>query len=215
MDHAPDPGPAFAIDRIDLGAVSVVLARPADPEALLDEAAFGTDEFIPYWAELWPSCEALTAQLAERGVAGERILELGCGLGVPSLAAARLGASVTATDWAADALVLLADNAERNGVTLDLRRVDWFAPDDAWPGERPPPWPLVIAADVLYEARNGPAILSALDRVVADDGEAWIADPGRRTAMGFWRAATEAGWRVDGLGAPEPGRPAVRRLRRG
>lgn len=215
MEPAPDPGPAFARERIDLGAVVVELVRPADPEALLDEAAFGDEEFIPYWAELWPSCEALTALLAERGVAGERVLELGCGLGVPSIAAARLGAAVTATDWAADALVLLAENAEQNGVAVELRRLDWFAPDDAWPGGPPPRWPLVVAADVLYEARNGPALLATLDRVVADGGEAWIADPGRRAAMTFWRTAAEAGWAVSKLGAPAPGQPIVRRLRRG
>lgn len=214
MDPAPEPAPAVVVERVDLGATTVVVARPADPEALLDEEAFGTEEFLPYWAELWPSCEALAILLAERGVAGERVLELGCGLGVPSLVAARLGATATATDWAADALTLLADNAGRNGVTLELVRLDWFAPGVAWPGARPPRWPLVLAADVLYEARNGPALLATLDDVVAADGEAWIADPGRPSATPFWRAANRAGWAVEQLGAPAPGQPVVRRLRR-
>lgn len=144
---------------------------------------------------------------------GLRVLELGCGLGVPSLAAALLGARVTATDWSADALRLLAVNAERNAVDVDLRRLDWFAPEDAWPDAVPEPWPLVVAADVLYEARNAPALLRTIDRVLAPDGEVWIADPGRRPATTFWRTA-EADWTVDRLGDPEPGQPIVRRLRR-
>ncbi|MDX6584220.1 MAG: hypothetical protein QOI10_3404, partial [Solirubrobacterales bacterium] len=33
--------------------------RPRDSEALLDEDAFDHEQFLPYWAELWPSGVAL------------------------------------------------------------------------------------------------------------------------------------------------------------
>jgi len=198
-------------DAVELGGVALDVLRPRDPEALLSDEAFEQEEFLPYWAEVWPSAPALAEQLAGRVRDGDRILELGCGLGLPGLVAARLGARVTATDWAPDALELLAANAERNDVDLDLRRLDWFAPD-AGLGDLPP-WPLVIAADVLYESRNVPALLATLDRAVAPGGEAWIADPGRPPARTFWRAAAGA-WQVDVLGEPESGAPMVRRLRR-
>lgn len=220
-------------EPVVLGGVALDVLRPRDPEALLSEEAFEHEEFLPYWAEVWPSAPALADQLAGRVRPGDRILELGCGLGLPGLIAARLGAAVTATDWAPDALELLAVNAERNGVDVELRRLDWFAAGDGWdddpavpagdpgagPGDRgagpggPATWPLVIAADVLYESRNGPALLRTLDRVVAPGGEAWIADPGRPPARRFWPAAA-ATWTVDVLGDPESGAPMVRRLRR-
>src|SRR6476469_6115404 len=50
------------------GELSVL--RPRDSEALLDEHAFETDEFLPYWAELWPSGVALAREIAPRSLRG-------------------------------------------------------------------------------------------------------------------------------------------------
>ena len=97
------------------------LLRPPSAEELIDEAAFDEEEFLPYWAELWPSGLALARHVAARDLRGPRVLELGCGLGLPALAAALRGADVLATDWAEDAIELLRRNAERNGV-LAARR---------------------------------------------------------------------------------------------
>jgi predicted nicotinamide N-methyase len=132
-------------ERIAVGEVELDLLRPASAEALIDEEAFADDEFLPYWAELWPAARALATALPE--VAGLRVVELGCGLGVPSLVAASRGAKVTATDWAADAIELLRENAVRNGLTLRAEVRDWREP---WE-ER---FDLALAADVLYEQRN-------------------------------------------------------------
>ena len=103
--------PRELLTRLDLVEASVVLPgrtltilRPRSAEALLDEEAFEHEEFLPYWAELWGSGEELSEEIAERDVAGLRVLELGCGLALPSLAAAVGGAQVLATDWSADAI---------------------------------------------------------------------------------------------------------------
>ena len=50
------------------------------------------------------------------------MLELGAGLGLPSLAAALRGADVLATDWAEDAVELLRLNAGRNRIALQAAR---------------------------------------------------------------------------------------------
>ena len=110
-------------ERLSFGGVGLDLLRPESAEALIDETAFADDEFLPYWAELWPAARALASALPE--VAGLRVVELGCGLGVPSLVAAARGAEVTATDWAADAIELLRENAARNGLTLHAEVRDW------------------------------------------------------------------------------------------
>jgi len=130
---------------VRVGEVELSLLRPVSPEALIDEEAFADDEFLPYWAELWPAATALASALPD--VAGLRVGELGCGLGVPSLVAAVREAYVTATDWASEAVELLRANAERNGVVLRCEVRDWR---DAW-AER---FDLALAADVLYERRN-------------------------------------------------------------
>jgi predicted nicotinamide N-methyase len=80
-------------------------------------------------------------------VAGLDVVELGCGLGLPSLVAAARGACATATDWAPDAVALLRRNAARNGLRLTVEQRDWR---HAWPAR----FDLALAADVLYERRN-------------------------------------------------------------
>jgi predicted nicotinamide N-methyase len=138
---------------VRVGEVELSLLRPVSPDALLDEDAFARDEFLPYWAELWPAATALAVALPD--VAGLRVVELGCGLGLPSLVAAARGADVTASDWAEDAVELLRENAARNGLALRAEVRDWREP---WP-ER---FDVVIAADVLYERRNVEPLLERL-----------------------------------------------------
>jgi predicted nicotinamide N-methyase len=188
------------------GAVLQVL-RPRDAEALLDERAFEHEEFLPYWAELWPSGVALARPLAAPPLKGPRVLELGCGLGLPSLAAALAGGRVLATDWSPQAIELLRDNAERNDAELELEIADWAHPEALI--ERAP-WDLVLGADLLYERRNVAPLLDLVPRLLASDsgdeasgrgrGELWLADPGRAPAeeflAGFERLAEDADGRV-------------------
>jgi hypothetical protein len=70
----------------------------------------------------------------------------------------------------------------------------------------------VVAADVLYERRNGPQLLALLPRVVAPGGEAWIADPGRVAAGAFLDQAARS-WEVDAVPHAGPASVTVHRLR--
>ena len=107
------------------------------------------------------------------------MLELGCGLGLPALAAALRGAEVLATDWAEDAIELLRRNAERNAVFLRVARVRWSEPE---PLLRAAPWDLVLGADLLYEARNAEQLAELLPKL---GGEVLLAEPGRPYAKEF------------------------------
>ena len=137
-----------------VGGVTLRLLRPSAPDELIDEEAFEEDEFLPYWAELWPAATALASALPER-LDGVRVVELGCGLGLPSLVAAARGAHVTALDWAAEAIALLHRNAERNGLDVEAAVHDWREPLDR-------SFDLALAADVLYERRNVDPVLERL-----------------------------------------------------
>jgi predicted nicotinamide N-methyase len=85
-------------ERIALSVGEVALTRPRDSEALLTEEGFEKEEFLPYWAELWSSGVALAHDVAGRSLRGASVVELGCGLGLPSIAAALAGGRVLATD---------------------------------------------------------------------------------------------------------------------
>jgi predicted nicotinamide N-methyase len=186
----------------------VALLAPRDGEALLSEEAFEHEEFLPYWAELWPSAMALARAVARRPLTGRRVIELGCGLGLPAIVAALAGGRVLATDWSPDSVAITARNAERNDAELATAVYRWDAP----PERLGPPWPLVLASDVLYEARNVPALLALLPRLTAAAGEVWLADPGRAPAAGFLDAAATT-WRIDAMPHDGPAHVTIHRLR--
>jgi predicted nicotinamide N-methyase len=166
------------------------ILRPRDSEALLDEHAFEHEEFLPYWAELWPSSLALARAIGGRALHGARTLELGCGLGLPSIAAALAGGRVLATDWSAAAIDMTAVNAERNDAQVETLVCSWTEPS---PLLERAPFDLILAADVLYEQRNVDALLELLPRLGRD---VWLADPGRKPAGRFLEHAAER-WRID------------------
>jgi predicted nicotinamide N-methyase len=145
---------------------------------------------VPYWSVLWRSGIALAHEVAETDLGGRRLVELGCGLGVPSLAAARGGADVLATDADEEALALLERNARENGVAVATACVDWADADALV--ERGM-FDLVLAADVLYERSAVAQLLSLLPRL---GGEVWLADPGRPAFARFLELARER-WSLD------------------
>ncbi len=192
-------------ETVALPELTLSILRPRDSEALLDEQAFEHEEFLPYWAELWPSAVALARVVAGSRLRGTAVLELGCGLALPSIAAALGGARVLATDWSPDALVFARRNAERNGAELETALVAWADADEL--GERGP-WQLVLAADVLYERRNVEPLLELLPRL---GREVLLADPGRPALRAFLDGAAER-WRLTETLAEELPRGGVFRL---
>jgi predicted nicotinamide N-methyase len=197
-------------ERVALPGGEVEVVRPPDPEALITEEAFEHEEFLPYWAELWTSAVALAHEVSMRSLRGRRTLELGCGLGLPSIAAARAGGRVLATDWSREAVEATAANAERNGVEVETLRCAWGEPDAIVARA---PWPLVLAADVLYEHRNVEQLLALLPRLMDSSGLALIADPGRRPAERFLSEAEQQRWIVRSIPSPRSERVSIHRLR--
>ncbi len=175
-------------DTIEAGPLRLSILRPPDPDAMIDEARFDDDEFMPYWAELWSSGIALAAVVAARDVRGQRVLELGCGLGLPSIAAALGGAEVLATDWAPEALDVTRRNAERNGARVETLLADWSRPAELLARA---PFDLVLCADVLYEPRNVDALLELLPQLT---NEVLLGEPGRATGGRFFESAQSDDW---------------------
>jgi predicted nicotinamide N-methyase len=186
-------------EAVALGGRTLRMLRPRDGDAILDELLAEDDpeeERLPFWTQLWPSGTALARAVAGRPLAGRRVLELGCGLGLVSVAAALAGGEVLAVDRSPEAVTFTAANATRNGASL---RTLVCAFDQPEPLLAEAPWDLVLAADVLYEQRNVPVLLWLLPRLVGPGGEAWLADPGRNGLETFLSGAEAAGWRRDQL----------------
>ena len=173
----------LASRTVELPGGELRLLQPGEAAGLPDAGAVEWAPLAPYWAVLWRSGVALAREIDDPALRGLRVVELGCGLALPSLAAARAGAEVLATDSAAEALALVARNARANELSVATEVVDWTEPD-ALVGRAP--FDLVLAADVLYESASVGALLSLLPRLAP---LAWIADPGRSVAEAFFEQA--------------------------
>jgi predicted nicotinamide N-methyase len=175
---------------IELPSGELRLLQPQEAGGLPDSGPVEWAPVAPYWAVLWRSGVALARELDGMALRGLRVVELGCGLAAPSIAAARAGASVLATDICADALELVARNAAATDVRIETATVDWAEPDELI---RRAPFDLVLAADVLYERASVAPLLSLLPRLAP---EAWLADPGRPAAAAFLERAGRR-WKIE------------------
>lgn len=194
-DLLPELERRFVVEPLAVTAFGreLELLAPRSAEDLLSEDDFERDERLPYWADLWPSSYALADRVAsEDGRPGGKplhFLELGCGLGLVTIAALTAGFEVVATDYYADALLFTRTNAWRLvGEDPTVRLVDWRdLPADLGTFDR------VAAADVLYEKRYTTIVADVLARTLARSGTALIADPGRTDLPAFLRECEARG----------------------
>lgn len=146
------------------------------------------DDLSPMFGVIWGAARILAEWAAVTDLRGQRILELGCGLALPSLVAARAGADVLATDQHPDTGALLQRNASANGVGVAYDTLDWRSPTDLGTFDR------VWASDVLF-AQELPELVAAMfARYLAPGGTGWLADPGRA-----WLDEADAAARAHGL----------------
>jgi predicted nicotinamide N-methyase len=186
------------ISTFSFGDRALRLIRPADPDGLLEEpgviARNRHDDYMPYWAYVWPGAYFLAEAVArEPERPGLAALEIGCGLGLAGLVALGRGWHVTFTDYDEAALEFVRRSAAANGfdpATYETRPLDWRELPDAR-------YPVILGADVLYERRLVPLVANLLDRMLTADGYALIAGPLRVATEGFARALNPLGLKCE------------------
>jgi len=140
------------------------------------------DERLPYWADLWHASIALAQYLvAENAIQPNVVVtEIGCGLGLPGIVAAKLGANVTMTDYLPEALAFLADNWKQNlNSSLKTALLDWRNPDPKFKAD------LLLASDVVYEERAFDDLIPALKILSKPKGRIILTEPSRAMALPF------------------------------
>jgi predicted nicotinamide N-methyase len=181
---------------VRVGARLLRVVLPADPDAFLDEldrcVEHGAEVTDPYWARLWP-CALVMAQQVAWAVWRDaaRALELGCGVGLVGLTAATRGCHVTFSDRIPLAVSLALENARRNG-SAHVRGMllDWHEPSSE-------EFDVILASDVLYDAKQHRVLLRLIQRMLAPEGVCWIGDPGRYHADSFTALARQSGFHVE------------------
>ena len=185
--------PTEAIHR-KFGSHTIELNVIKDFDAVLDHCADthpDNTDMIPYYAHLWPSAEALGSYLiqAHADLNGTRILELGCGLGLPSILCAKLNADVTASDFHPDNKCYFERNAERNGVAnIEYRELDWGSP------KVDTQFDMIIGSDLLYESQQIERLTHCIKLLLKNGGTFILADPGRDHIQAATDALAQAGF---------------------
>ena len=164
---------------------------------------FARDERLPYWAELWTSSLELARWSLEGGVASnQRVLELGCGLGLVGIAAARAGGQVTMTDYEPDALAFARLNAAENvpqrpgASRIRVTMLDWREP---YQGEQ---YELVLGSDIAYDRTMFEPLLRCLQECLAPGGRVVMADPDRAIGRAFLELAARSGFGINTVAVP-------------
>lgn len=143
------------------------------------------EQLCPYFGQVWPSARALVDHLIELGErdfwSGQRVLELGCGLAIPSLLLARFGAQVLATDYHPEVPRFLQQNRALNSIPpLRFEPLDW----QAWP-EKLGDFDWIIGSDILYERTHPAAVAHAFCRQLGPETRVLLADPARPYLQSF------------------------------
>jgi predicted nicotinamide N-methyase len=194
---APDPdeiitklGPLVQ-EKVIIGERTFLISRPEHSDRLLDQPsvtqANEVDEYIPYWADLWPAARMLAKViLQEPWIAGTPALEIGCGLGLPGIAALARGLQVTFSDYDGCALRFAADNARLNGYSnFRVLQMDWRNPPDGLHAR------VILGSDLVYEMRNIEPVVAFAKKVLAPGGICLLTDQDRVPAQAFKKCLDE------------------------
>jgi predicted nicotinamide N-methyase len=185
------PG-GYVEERLDFAGRRLVYRRPANPDSLLDVpevvADYDRTGDAPYWPLLWPPAIAMAQAVAAADWKPDaRILEVGCGIGLASLAAASTHKwHVTASDRQADAVRLAVANGALNGLAIEALVLDWHHPIERT-------FDVILGCEVIYDDRLHAPLLGLVDRMLSAGGQAWLADHGRMHTPLFQQRAEDAG----------------------
>lgn len=194
-------------DTVLLEGREFLISRPGESDRLLDHpavhAAFEADEYLPYWADLWPASRMLAkAVLRHPWPAGQDALEIGCGLGLPGIAALSVGLRVTFSDYDPCALRFTADNARLNGFTnFRTMQLDWRHPPEDLR------LPVLLGSDLIYELRNVEPLVGFIRQVLEPGGLCLLTDQDRVPSLALRECLEDSGMRftTEVMRAGEPG----------
>lgn len=183
---------------IEFGETDIHVRTLRDRQQVSDADGIASDFGIPsaHWSlfgVIWASGELLARLMFDYEIEGQRILEVGCGIGLASLVLNHGLADITATDYHPEVESFLLENTKLNGLrTIPFVRTGWSdAISDL--GQ----FDIVIGSDLLYERGQAAELASFIDQHAKRYCTVIIIDPGRSHYARFSKHMRGRGFSCD------------------
>lgn len=152
------------------------------------------EEYCPYFGVLWEAGIGLSQHIEKIDIKGKRVLEIGCGLALPSFVITKMGGDVIATDFHDDVPLFLELNQKVNNITFPYRVMNWRNEIERTKTDLGL-FDLVLGSDILYESQHPMQVAKALIAFLKPGGKIILADPGRAYIQKFITSMNECGYK--------------------
>ena len=134
---------------------------------------------FPFWVKIWEASLVLADLLAKLpDASGKTLLELGAGLAVPGLAAAKAGMTVTLSDYQEHILDFERVSAAASGAQADCLLLDWKNPPEDLPR-----FDILAGAEILFREEFFQPLLDIMKRALKPEGAVYLAHDERRQSL--------------------------------
>ena len=152
------------------------------------------EEYCPYFGVLWEAGIGLSQHLQSLDLKNKKVLEIGCGLALPSFVVTKKGGEIIATDFHADVPLFLEVNQKKNNITFPYRVMNWRDEIERTKTDLGL-FDLVLGSDILYESQHPMQVAKALIAFLKPGGKILLSDPGRAYIQKFITSMNECGYK--------------------
>ena len=142
---------------------------------------------------VWPTSVVMALNIHRYQMAGKRVLEIGCGIGLCSIVLHRMGIDITASDYHPRCQSFLDMNVLGNGLLpIKYETGNWETENEAL-GK----FDFVIGSDILYQPAHVEDVSQFINRHACENAQVLIGDPGRENRAKFTHRMSDLGYSHD------------------
>lgn len=191
MDSALLKDETITINQIDYLIRSLKDTQQFDDNNQAAEALGISSATWSLFGVVWPASKILASTVQLINLEGKRVLEIGCGIALSSIALHKMGVDITASDYHPLTKEFLDRNILANGLPEIKYQTGNWEKENPLLGE----FDLIIGSDVLYQPDHVKNVSQFIDHHSSNNVEVVIVDPGRANRAKFTHKMIALGYK--------------------